>query len=509
MEAPKGLFLSGTLQQSLRKPKSRYIKTHELYQSSHVNVLPRDREVVALKVSAKPKLKDDSYEIKDTARIFVVENPHCNQTTVMHPTAKCPPSKLGEASNTMQVVEHVLDQWRLAKDRGYSDFAFIDHVANFSTLVQRIYGESNEEQRTLLHGIAEEYVLLVCHRKTIRRVELGKMGHKRGRNFFTALTLPTSDFPTINDQDPLDIDDIPKEKRLSALPTEDQTQALYGTLILRGEVSWDEISSQPIYGVNGRRRLHTALAELLRDVDESLVLLRNATDFARVVPVSKERIREIAGLTRRAKKAVRRLYIFSARLEKVLLEHFNWLDETLWIRTNTNFRPFNQTRKPNNAPRNGERGEASEANADAPENHEERGDDTRELDEAIDAVHADLSRRNLDGINVWAREAFAYINLVRLHDQSLFEITRPSENKRLSERIQHCKVAVTTMQRKEFEELHPRWALCVRHHERSSSSTSGISNSPKRLYGIDFKYWPSDDEAPTRPASPPSKRPRI
>lgn len=326
---------------------------------------------------------------------------------------------------------------------------------------------------------------------------------------------------------------------MSALPREDQTQALHGTLSLRHEVSWDEISSQPIYGVNGRRRLHTALAELLKDADQSLTLLRNATDFSQVAPVSKEHVRKIAGLIGHAKDAVRRLYIFSARLKRVLLEHFNWLDETLWIRTSTNFRPFNQTRKPHNAPWDGERGEADETSDDTLENDEERADDTREVEDAIQAFHKDFSYKNSNGISAWARAAFAYINLVCLHDKSLFEMTRPSENTRLSERIRDCRVAVTTMQRAEFENLHPHWARCVRYHELRSSwnnksnSRSDIededspdddcfqpqtaralrrlttSNPPKRSHGIDFKYWPKYDVAPASPASPPSKRPRL
>lgn len=209
MDAPKGLFLSGTLPRSLRKPTKRYVKTHELYQLGFVNVLPRDREVVALKVSSKAKRKDGSYAIKDTARTFVVENPHCEQSTAMSSPAKGAPSKFGEASNTMQVVEHVLDQWRPARDRRDNNTSFNDHVANTSMLIQRIYGESDEERRVLLCGLAEDYVLLVCHCKTIRRLNMGKIGHRRGRNFFTALTLPTNDFATINGQNPFDIDGIP------------------------------------------------------------------------------------------------------------------------------------------------------------------------------------------------------------------------------------------------------------------------------------------------------------
>lgn len=503
MDAPKGLFLSGALPRSLRKPTKRYVKTHELYQLGFVNVLPRDREVVALKVPSKATRKDGSYAIKDTARIFVVENPHCDQTTVMSSPAKGAPSKLGEAVTTMQVVEYVLDQWTLARDRGGFNLSFNDHVTNTSTLIQRIYGESDEERRFLLRGLVEDYVLLACHRKTIRRLNLGKMDHKRGRNFFTALTLPTTDFPTINDQSAFDIDDIPRKEFLSALPTKAQARALRMILNFRHEVSEDEILSQPIYGLKGRHRLHTALSELLSDANEFLSRLRDATDISAEGRGSKEGIMEIADLTRYAKTAVRQLTLFSRRFERVLLEHFNWLNRTLWIDTSTNLSPFKLASKLHDAPGNSERREADEANTDALENHEEYGDDTRELENAIDALHAELHHRNVYGISVWAREAFAYINLVSLHDQSLCGFTNRSKDKRLSERLRDCRVTVTTMQRAEFEKLHPQWARCVRYHElRSSSSittTTAITTSNSDYYGssIATSAWPTMDASPT------------
>lgn len=544
MDAPKGLFLSGALPRSLRKPTKRYVKTHELHQLDFVNVLPRDREVAALKVSSKAKRRDGSYAIQDTARTFVVENPHCEQSTAMSSPAKGAPSKLGEASTTIQVVEYVLDQWRLARDREDINFSFNDHVANTSTLIQRIYGEPDEERRILLQGLAEDYVFLVCHRKTIRRLNLGKMDRKRGRNFFTALTLPTTDFPTINDQSAFDIDDIPRKEFLSALPTKAQGRALRMILNLRHEVSEDEILSQPIYGLKGRHRLHTALSELLSDANEFLSRLRDATDFSKDGRVSRERIREIADFTGYAKTAVRQLTLFSRRFERVLLEHFNWLNRTLWIDTSTNLSPFKLTRTSHVALEDSERGEADEAITDALENDEEHADDTRELEDAIDTLHAELHHRKVYGISVWAREAFAYINLVSFHDQSLCGITNPSKDKRLSERIRDCRVAVTMMQRKKFENLHPQWAQCVRYHEARNSSTNSSnsirnhfwsdtddeddtddrlrpqtaralrrlasSNPPKRSHRIDFKYWPKYDAAPPPPpTSPPSKRPRL
>lgn len=416
--------------ESITSDKGIHGSLYEFLHATHVNLLPRDNEVVALVVAGKPQGISEHGQITviDNSRMSIVANPRLDEHKYLNPKAtsstlpapipspRVVVSKMSpqnQLTDDTDIVAYLVAEYTKVKEAGgkLKEPLFTQHVSCYMQLL----GACHQATEQVSHKVAVDrfttYVYCTSHPKMLKRLKYGK----KDKNYFEIMTAHPKSLSESDWSYP-----VPNEIR-NLRPNKAQSKFLGSFWRTRTMPNGlHKIQSQKLYDEPQARKIfHIMLLELLIGAQQSLEALESPKE-AHIM--TKLTVQDITQRVDKAIKSLRSLEYFIKTFAELLPHHFKLLAAAAGV---TNGRQKADWSTPNAAPQ----GTVSLPVQDS--KTEAVGKDELEDQEGADAqTAAETTADELDELAAlslehgWPAAGIKYLKLICLHQTSLLRATQ-------------------------------------------------------------------------------------
>lgn len=483
--------------ESITSDKGIHGSLYEFLHSTHVNLLPRNNEAVALVVAGKPQGSSEHGQITviDNSRMSIVANPRLDEHKYLNPKAtsstlpapvpspRVVVSKMSpqnELTDDTDIVAYLVDEYTKVLEAGgdLKEPLFTQHVSCYMQLL----GACHQATEKASHKVAVDrfttYVYATSHPKMLKRLNYGT----GSKNYFEIMTRHPANLSEVDWSY-----SVPNEIR-GLKPDEAQSKFLtsfWGTRMPRNKLH--KIPSQQLYDEpQARKMFHTMLLELLIGAQQSLQALKSTKEKHIMTSLT---VQDITQRVNKAMKSLRSLEHFIKTFAELLPHHFNLLAAAAGV---TNGRQEPDWGTPHAAPQ----GTVSLPVRDSKTEHVGK-DGLGDQEEADAQTAAQTTADELDELAAlslergWAAAGIKYLKLICLHHASLIRATqfdpvhKSKARQRESDHIANSGVGVVEVQAGTWDSALTSIEECC---EKLCASNSSLNYAKvSKWYNKEFK----------------------